>query len=65
MRNNIFKKVYKSLQVFKNNFLKLFFSKSEDEKEQLKKYIELKQSLENSLDQEKKKNSELEKEITG
>uniref|UniRef100_G3X6J9 Ankyrin repeat domain containing 26 n=1 Tax=Bos taurus TaxID=9913 RepID=G3X6J9_BOVIN len=38
---------------------------SEDEKEQLKKYIELKQSLENSLDQEKKKNSELEKEITG
>ena len=41
--------------MFKNNFLKLFFSKSEDEKEQLKKYIELKQSLENSLDQEKKK----------
>ncbi|XP_061271492.1 uncharacterized protein LOC133247108 isoform X2 [Bos javanicus] len=38
---------------------------SEDEKEQLKKYIELKQSLENSLDQEKKKNSELEKETTG
>ncbi|XP_010858352.1 PREDICTED: ankyrin repeat domain-containing protein 26 [Bison bison bison] len=38
---------------------------SEDEKEQLKKYIELKQSLENSLDQEKKKNSELEQEITG
>ncbi|XP_055399584.1 ankyrin repeat domain-containing protein 26-like isoform X1 [Bubalus kerabau] len=38
---------------------------SEDEKEQLKKYIELKQSLENSLDQEKKKNSELEKEIAG
>lgn len=38
---------------------------SEDEKEQLKKYIELKQSLENSLDQEKKKNSELEEEITG
>ena len=51
--------------MFKNNFLKLFFSKSEDEKEQLKKYIELKQSLENSLDQEKKKNNELEKEITG
>ena len=51
--------------MFKNNFLKLFFSKSEDEKEWLKKYIELKQSLENSLDQEKKKNSELEKEITG
>ena len=43
----------------------MFFSKSEDEKEQLKKYFELKQSLENSLDQEKKKNSELEKEITG
>lgn len=51
--------------MFKNNFPKLFFSKSEDEKEQLKKYIELKQSLENSLNQEKKKNSELEKEITG
>ena len=64
MRNNIFKKE-QSLQVFKNNFLQLFFSKSEDEKEQLKKYFELKQSLENSLDQEKKKNSELEKEITG
>ncbi|MXQ99228.1 hypothetical protein E5288_WYG005404 [Bos mutus] len=42
-----------------------FWTTSEDEKEQLKKYIELKQSLENSLDQEKKKNSELEKEITG
>ena len=64
MRNDILRK-NKSLQVFKNNFLQLFFSKSEDEKEQLKKYIELKQSLENSLDQEKKKNSELEKEITG
>ena len=51
--------------MFKNNFLNLFFSKSEGEKEQLKKCIELKQSLENSLDQEKKKNSELEKEITG
>ncbi|XP_044791027.2 coiled-coil domain-containing protein 3-like isoform X2 [Bubalus bubalis] len=37
----------------------------EDEKEQLKKYIELKQSLENNLDQEKKKNSEFKKEITG
>lgn len=64
MRNDILRK-NKSLQVFRNNFLNLFFSKSEDEKEQLKKYIELKQSLENSLDQEKKKNSELEKEITG
>ena len=42
----------------------MFFSKSEDEKEWLKKYIELKQSLENSLEQEKKKNSELEKEVT-
>ena len=51
--------------MFKNNFPKLFFSKSEDEKEQLKKYIELKQSLENSLDQEKKKNNEFEKEIIG
>ncbi|KAK1338693.1 hypothetical protein QTO34_019350 [Cnephaeus nilssonii] len=35
-----------------------------DEKEQLKKYIELKQSLEYSLDQEMKKNDQLEKEIT-
>ncbi|XP_029093601.1 ankyrin repeat domain-containing protein 26 isoform X1 [Monodon monoceros] len=40
-------------------------SSSEDEKEQLKKYIELKQSLEYNLDQEMKKNSELEKEIIG
>ncbi|XP_058388587.1 ankyrin repeat domain-containing protein 26 isoform X15 [Diceros bicornis minor] len=40
-------------------------SESEDEKEQLKKFTELKQSLEYSLDQEMKKNSELEKEITG
>ncbi|KAM5337489.1 ankyrin repeat domain-containing protein 26 isoform 2-T2 [Glossophaga mutica] len=38
---------------------------SQDEREQLKKYIELKQSLEYNLDQEMKKNSELEKEITG
>ncbi|XP_023617733.1 ankyrin repeat domain-containing protein 26 isoform X1 [Myotis lucifugus] len=37
---------------------------SQDEKEQLKKYIELKQSLEYSLDQEMKKNDQLEKEIT-
>ena len=64
MRNNIFKKE-QSLQVFKNNFLQLFFSKSEDEKEQLKKYIELKQSLEHNLDKEKKKNSEFKREITG
>ncbi|XP_023596346.1 ankyrin repeat domain-containing protein 26 isoform X9 [Trichechus manatus latirostris] len=40
-------------------------SSSEDEKEQLKKLIELKQSLEYRLDQEMKKNGELEKEITG
>ncbi|XP_049737729.1 ankyrin repeat domain-containing protein 26 isoform X10 [Elephas maximus indicus] len=40
-------------------------SSSEDEKGQLKKLIELKQSLEYRLDQEMKKNSELEKEITG
>ncbi|XP_068416447.1 ankyrin repeat domain-containing protein 26 isoform X3 [Eschrichtius robustus] len=40
-------------------------SSSEDEKQQLKKCIELKQSLEYSLDQEMKKSSELEKEITG
>ncbi|XP_028018707.2 ankyrin repeat domain-containing protein 26 isoform X3 [Balaenoptera acutorostrata] len=40
-------------------------SSSEDEKQQLKKCTELKQSLEYSLDQEMKKNSELEKEITG
>ena len=51
--------------MFKNNFIKLFFSKSEDEKEQLKKYIELKQSLEHNLDKEKKKNSEFKREITG
>nr|KAF6431680.1 hypothetical protein HJG63_008173 [Rousettus aegyptiacus] len=38
---------------------------SEYAKEQLKNYIELKRSLECSLDQEKKKNGELEKEITG
>ncbi|XP_045714022.1 ankyrin repeat domain-containing protein 26-like isoform X7 [Phyllostomus hastatus] len=38
---------------------------SQDEREQLKKYIKLKQSLEYNLDQEMKKNSELEKEITG
>ena len=44
---------------------KFFFSKSEDEKEQLKKLTELKQSLESSLDQEMKKNDELEKELTG
>ncbi|XP_066136347.1 ankyrin repeat domain-containing protein 26 isoform X1 [Saccopteryx bilineata] len=37
---------------------------SQDEKEQLKKHIKLKQSLEYSLDQEVKKNNELEKEIT-
>ncbi|XP_054114513.1 ankyrin repeat domain-containing protein 26 isoform X13 [Callithrix jacchus] len=37
---------------------------SEDEKEQLKKLTELKQSLECNLDQEKKKNVELEGEIT-
>uniref|UniRef100_A0A8C0HVJ8 Ankyrin repeat domain-containing protein 26 n=1 Tax=Balaenoptera musculus TaxID=9771 RepID=A0A8C0HVJ8_BALMU len=49
--------------VLKNNLN--FFSKSEDEKQQLKKCTELKQSLEYSLDQEMKKNSELEKEITG
>ncbi|XP_032099696.1 ankyrin repeat domain-containing protein 26 isoform X7 [Sapajus apella] len=37
---------------------------SEDEKEQLKKLTELKQSLECNLDQEMKKNVELEREIT-
>ncbi|XP_012588223.1 PREDICTED: ankyrin repeat domain-containing protein 26 isoform X2 [Condylura cristata] len=37
----------------------------EDEKEELRKYMELKQSLEYNLDQEMKKNSELEKEIIG
>ncbi|XP_027625653.1 ankyrin repeat domain-containing protein 26 isoform X2 [Tupaia chinensis] len=40
-------------------------SSSEDEKEQLKTLTELKQSLEYNLDQEKKKNGELEKELTG
>ncbi|XP_053525346.1 LOW QUALITY PROTEIN: ankyrin repeat domain-containing protein 26-like [Artibeus jamaicensis] len=38
---------------------------SQDEREQLKEYIKLKQSLEYNLDQEMKKNRELEKEITG
>ncbi|XP_037677726.1 ankyrin repeat domain-containing protein 26-like isoform X2 [Choloepus didactylus] len=38
---------------------------SEEEKEQLKKLTELKQSLEYHLDQEMKKNGELEKEIIG
>ncbi|XP_036906942.1 ankyrin repeat domain-containing protein 26 isoform X2 [Sturnira hondurensis] len=38
---------------------------SQGEREQLKEYIELKQSLEYNLDQEIKKNRELEKEITG
>ncbi|XP_063493314.1 ankyrin repeat domain-containing protein 26 isoform X7 [Symphalangus syndactylus] len=38
---------------------------SEDEKEQLKKLMELKQSLECNLDLEMKKNVELEREITG
>ncbi|XP_047408164.1 ankyrin repeat domain-containing protein 26 isoform X3 [Sciurus carolinensis] len=38
---------------------------SEDDKEQLKKLTELKQSLEYALDQEKKKNGKLEKELTG
>ncbi|XP_076690340.1 ankyrin repeat domain-containing protein 30A [Callospermophilus lateralis] len=38
---------------------------SEDNKEQLKKLTELKQSLEYTLDQEKKKNGKLEKELTG
>uniref|UniRef100_I3N9N1 Uncharacterized protein n=1 Tax=Ictidomys tridecemlineatus TaxID=43179 RepID=I3N9N1_ICTTR len=38
---------------------------SEDDKEQLKKLTELKQSLEYTLDQEKKKNDKLEKELTG
>ncbi|XP_059952826.1 LOW QUALITY PROTEIN: ankyrin repeat domain-containing protein 26-like [Mesoplodon densirostris] len=44
---------------------KNLLSTSSDEKEQLKKYIELKQSLEYSLDRVMKKNTELEKEITG
>lgn len=39
-------------------------SSSQNEKEQLKKYTELKQSLEYTLDEEMKKNGELEKEIT-
>ncbi|KAM6156450.1 ankyrin repeat domain-containing protein 26-like [Erethizon dorsatum] len=38
---------------------------SEDDKEQLKKLTELKQSLEYTLDQEKKKSSELKKELIG
>ncbi|XP_005414342.1 PREDICTED: ankyrin repeat domain-containing protein 26-like [Chinchilla lanigera] len=38
---------------------------SEDDKEQLKKLTELKQSLEYTLDEEKKQHGELEKELTG
>ncbi|XP_073935579.1 ankyrin repeat domain-containing protein 30A isoform X2 [Castor canadensis] len=38
---------------------------SEDDREQLKKLTELKQSLEYTVDQEKKKNCELEKELSG
>ncbi|XP_013363831.1 PREDICTED: ankyrin repeat domain-containing protein 30A isoform X3 [Chinchilla lanigera] len=38
---------------------------SENDKEQLKKLTELKQSLEYTLDEEKKKNNELKKELTG
>uniref|UniRef100_A0A8C3VRQ4 Ankyrin repeat domain-containing protein 26 n=1 Tax=Catagonus wagneri TaxID=51154 RepID=A0A8C3VRQ4_9CETA len=55
------KQVGKIEQLQKN----LSTSSSEDEKEQLKKLTELKQSLESSLDQEMKKNDELEKELTG
>nr|XP_020139677.1 ankyrin repeat domain-containing protein 26 [Microcebus murinus] len=40
-------------------------SSCEDEKEDLKKLTELKQSLEYNLDQEMKKNDELEKELSG
>ncbi|XP_045389203.1 ankyrin repeat domain-containing protein 26 isoform X2 [Lemur catta] len=40
-------------------------SSCEDEKEELKKLTELKQSLEYNLDQEMKKNDELEKELSG
>uniref|UniRef100_A0A2K6EI19 Ankyrin repeat domain-containing protein 26 n=1 Tax=Propithecus coquereli TaxID=379532 RepID=A0A2K6EI19_PROCO len=40
-------------------------SSCEDEKEELKKLTELKQSLEYNLDQEVKKNDELEKELSG
>ncbi|XP_003786783.1 ankyrin repeat domain-containing protein 26 [Otolemur garnettii] len=43
----------------------LIASSHEDEKEQLKKLSELKQSLEYNLNQEMKKNGELEKEISG
>lgn len=51
------------LRFLKITFFKIFLSKSDDEKGQIKKFIELKQSLECSLNQEMKKNGELEKEI--
>ncbi|XP_062954863.1 ankyrin repeat domain-containing protein 26 isoform X2 [Cynocephalus volans] len=51
------------IEQLQKNLLKA--SSSEDEKEQFKKLLASKQSLESNLDQEMKKNDELEKEITG
>lgn len=51
--------------IFETNVLKKLFPKCGDEKENLKKCMELKQPLQFRLDQEVKKNEELEKENTG
>ncbi|KAL4841248.1 hypothetical protein H8958_001256 [Nasalis larvatus] len=57
------KKQMEKIEALQKNLLNA--NLSEDEKEQLKKLTELKQSLECNLDQEMKKNVELEREITG
>ncbi|XP_047599260.1 ankyrin repeat domain-containing protein 26 isoform X4 [Lutra lutra] len=61
LKDTIKKQVGKIEQLQENT---LSTCSSDDEKEQIKKFIELKQSLECSLNQEMKKNGELEKEIT-
>ncbi|XP_032205581.1 ankyrin repeat domain-containing protein 26-like isoform X4 [Mustela erminea] len=61
LKDTITKQVGKIEQLQENT---LSTCSSDDEKGQIKKFIELKQSLECSLNQEMKKNGELEKEIT-
>ncbi|XP_032706353.1 ankyrin repeat domain-containing protein 26-like [Lontra canadensis] len=61
LKDTIKKQVGKIEQLQENT---LSTCSSDDEKGQIKKFIELKQSLECSLNQEMKKNGELEKEIT-
>ncbi|XP_059039823.1 ankyrin repeat domain-containing protein 26 isoform X4 [Mustela lutreola] len=60
LKDTITKQVEKIEQLQENT---LSTCSSDDEKGQIKKFIELKQSLECSLNQEMKKNGELEKEI--